>query len=352
MLTGKGNSRNNQNQSLTRSVIIQEDEYIGEITSSGTAGAFSVLQLPVNIGQSATFPWGSKVAQNNYNKYQFEQLEFYYKREVSEFAAAGSGGKVIISFNVDPADGPPANKQVAEDTYPRSDGLTSENIRLTIPGPLLRKFTDGYFIRAGPVPGRTDIKTYDVGTLSVSTVGVVPTNTVLGELRVKYRCRLMIPILQQGNFTAFNSSVYQMQGQGTQGLTSTVNTSIRFTVITGLLGLWTTSTFMGITVTGSTVFNIPQGNYMCFYRITVTDSANEQFQLATDFLVNGAPFSNPSGPVTENSGSTSLPISLTNTQSMFFSSPLGGATLSVRAIATGAAGTLTVEGADIQIMVV
>jgi len=351
-LTGKGNSRNNQNQSLTRAVIIEEDEYVAEVTSSSVAGVFSVSQYPVNIGQSLTFPWGSKVAQNNYNKYQFERLEFYYKREVSEFAAAGAGGKVIMSFNVDAADGPPANKQVAEDTFPRADGLTSENIRLVIPSAMLRKWTDGYFIRAGPLPGRTDIKTYDVGSFSVSTVGVTPVNTVLGELRVKYRCRLMVPILQQANFTAPNSSVYQVQNSGTQVLTTGVNSAVAFPK-TSSTAFWTTSTSMGIISSfGGTSFNLPQGNWLMMYRITGTDSVSETFQVSADFAVSGANFSAPNGPVQEGNGAAVLPYSLTVNQTAFISAPLGGAVISVRCILTGAAGTLTITGAELQIMAV
>jgi len=336
--------------------MIAEDEYIGEITSSSVAGVFSTSQFPVNIGQSLTFPWGSKVAQNNYNKYQFEALEFYYKREVSEFNAAGSGGKVILSFNVDAADGPPSNKQVAEDTYPRADGLTSENVNLVIPPFMLKKWTDGFFIRAGPPPGRTDIKTYDVGSLSVSTVGVTPVNAVLGELRVRYRCKLMIPILQQANFTAPNNSVYQVQNAGTQTITTTVNTAVIFRSRGGLGpngASWATTNSLGIVADATSQnFTIPQGNWFAFYRVTATDNTNEQFQLATDFSIGGTNFSPISGPVQEGNGAAVVPYSLTVNGAAFFSVGPTGTTLSVRAILSGAAGTLAITGAELQIMAV
>jgi hypothetical protein len=99
--------------------VIAEDEYIAEV--NGSVG-FATTQYNVNIGQSATFPWGYKIAAL-YEKYDFDYIEFYYKREVSEFAANGQTGKVMLSFDYDASDSPPTSKQQVEDTNPHIDGM-------------------------------------------------------------------------------------------------------------------------------------------------------------------------------------------------------------------------------------
>jgi len=174
-----------------RTQVIEEDEYIGEV--SGSVG-FATTAYPLNPGQSGTFPWGNKIAQL-YEKYDFEFVEFYYKREVSEYASNGQTGKVILSFDYDASDNAPTSKQQVEDTVPHVDGMPcTPQIRLPIDCACIRNGPARY-VRPGAQPASTDIKTYDAGNLYVSTYGCAGT-TVVGELRVKYRCRFSEPVLE------------------------------------------------------------------------------------------------------------------------------------------------------------
>jgi hypothetical protein len=157
MLTAKGSARNRTTN--RQEMIIEEDEYIGEVTGAATAANFGTTSYPVNIGQSGTFPWGAGVVKNNFEKYQFDYIRFYYKREVSEFATNGTTGKVMLSFDSDAADPPPASKQQVEDTDPHVDGMPCENISLDVPVKMLRRMVDGFYVRPAGLPGGTDIKT-------------------------------------------------------------------------------------------------------------------------------------------------------------------------------------------------
>jgi len=174
-----------------RSQVIEEDEYIGEISSTTS---FATTAFVCNPGQSGTFPWGNKIAQL-YEKYDFEMLEFYYKREVSEYASAGQTGKIILSFDYDASDAAPTTKQQVEDTVPHSDGMPCEPvIRLAIDCKAIRDGPARY-VRPGVQPANTDIKTYDAGVLYVSSSGTT-SGGVCGELRVRYRVRLSEPVLE------------------------------------------------------------------------------------------------------------------------------------------------------------
>jgi len=193
---GAGNNRLSlgsgvSNYSTTRrSQVVEEDEYIGEVSGSVS---FATTSFSVNPGQSTTFPWGSKVAQL-YEEYEFEYLEFYYKREVSEFATNGQAGKVILSFDYDASDSAPATKQQVEDSDPHVDGMPcTPLLRLPIDKVMMKK-GDAKFVRPGAQPANTDIKTYDVGNLIVSTQGCTNTTTI-GELHVRYRVRFSKPVL-------------------------------------------------------------------------------------------------------------------------------------------------------------
>jgi len=180
------------NKSSTRlKQVVEEDEYIGDIVGSV---AFASTQYNVNIGQSSTFPWASKIAAL-FEKYHFDMLEFYYTREVSEYATNGQSGKVMLSFDYDASDPPPANKQQVLDTVPHADAMPCIPVLKLNVNTSEMKSQDGWYVRTGAQPANTDIKTYDCGVLSVSTYGCANTTTI-GELRVRYRCTLHVPVLE------------------------------------------------------------------------------------------------------------------------------------------------------------
>ena len=195
-LTGKGSTRNAFGNK--QSFPVEETEYIAEIVPTAFPN-FSVQTFPVNPGQGGTFPWLSNIARN-FEKYEFEMLEFIYKREVSEFAANGQAGKVIMAFDPDAADPAFHNKQQMEDNDPHTDCMPCENMVMRVPLDMLQRLNDAHFVRPGLQPAGTDIKTYDVGNLYVACQGTAA-NTAVGELHVHYRLRLRQPVLigPQGN---------------------------------------------------------------------------------------------------------------------------------------------------------
>jgi len=190
-LTGKGLTKNSTTNRMQ--MVVEEDEYVAEVTVANEPN-FNVQQYSVNPGQAATFPWLSTLAKN-FEKYEFEYLEFYYKREVSEYATNGQVGKVMMSFDTDASDNPPATKAQLEATDPHEDGLPSENIALVIPNSMLCQKLDAWYVRPGGLPPGSDVKTYDVGNLNVATIGV-NNNVAIGELHVRYRVVLSIPVLE------------------------------------------------------------------------------------------------------------------------------------------------------------
>lgn len=190
VVTGVGRLNAFGNNTTNRRIqVIEEDEFIADVNGSVN---FATTQFAVNPGQSAVFPWGSRPS-SNYSEYQFEYLEFYYKPEVSGFATQGQTGKVILSFDYDATATVPTTKQQVEAIDPHVDSLPCEAIKLVVDCAQIHK-GDSKYVRPGTQPANTDLKTYDAGVLSVSTIGEANT-TLIGELHVRYRVRLEKPLL-------------------------------------------------------------------------------------------------------------------------------------------------------------
>jgi len=208
--------------------VIEEDEYIGDVNGSVN---FATTSYSCNPGQATTFPWGSKIAQL-YEEYDFDYLEFYYTAEVSGYASQGQTGVVILSFDYDAADSAPTTKQQVENTKPHTIPCLPSTpvVRLVVDCSNARKCVAKY-VRPGAAPANTDIKTYDIGNLYVTTQGQAGT-TNIGELHVRYRCRFREPILEPASTvggavhfssiaatTANNFAANALQSGGTPTLT-------------------------------------------------------------------------------------------------------------------------------------
>jgi len=256
--------RNGFNRNLQYK-IIEKDEYIGEV--AGTPD-FAVTQFPVNIGQKSTFPWGSIEAQQ-WEKYEFLACEFYLKPEVTQYTVNANSGKVILSFDSDATDAPPASKQEAEDIMPMADGMSYQTIQMSIPKFILNSHLDSFYVRTGNLPGGSDIKTYDLGNLFVSTMGQGADVPNMMELRVRYTCKLMIPILesitaapQNNSVSTFNDVQAAIPNFTATRLAFTEAASANFVKTNGL----------NLTVIDGLIL-LPQGNYLVDVNMTANDTA-------------------------------------------------------------------------------
>lgn len=204
-----GLATKNATPSLSKEFIVSEDEFLLDVTTLHTDIFEVLISLGVNPGNATLFPWLARLAQN-YEKYEFEYLTFYFKHAVSQFNAQGAAGKLIMAFDTDAADGPPGTKTAMEDMLPHADSMMSQDLFLNIPRSLLRpKYMDARFIRHNVSVGSNDIKTYDVGNFHLAASGLSNVGNV-GELHVKYRVRLMVPRLSEAVELAPNNRVCSM----------------------------------------------------------------------------------------------------------------------------------------------
>lgn len=236
------------------STTIDHEEYIGQVSVQNQPN-FNVFSGPIQPGLPTLFPWLSQQAKQ-WEKYRFNYLEFFFRREVSEFNPAGSSGKIIMSVDFDASDAAPSSKQQMEDTNPHRDSMACENISLVVPKSQMNPTASlARYIRTGSVPGATDVKTYDVGNLHVATQGIT-VNGDIGELRVKYSVTFMIPVLESDNRAPANNSVAEFSSSVDQALVTTVDAQLVFgnTIQNGL----------GAVMEPDGDIILPTGNYVIY----------------------------------------------------------------------------------------
>jgi len=326
-----GTSQRNGFNKNAASKIITKDEYIGEV--AGTVD-FTVTQFPVNIGQKSLFPWGS-IEALQWEKYEFLDLEFYLKPEVTQYTTNANSGKVVLSFDSDATDAPPATKQESEDILPMADGMSYQTVNLRIPKFILNSHLDSFYVRTGNLPGGSDIKTYDLGNLFVSTMGQGAAVPNMMELRVRYKCKLMIPILESVASAPQNNSVSNFRDESPD-LTN-------FTPYTLLFEDGSSVNFQeanGLNIRGvDGLLTLPQGNYLVDLDCQYSCTAAEMNYIQTQVFVNGSiqaiepTFFIPVGTPIEG-----YPLH----QSLFVTSD-GTTTMSVQVLAQFASGNVTVN---------
>jgi len=216
-------------------------------------------------------------------------LEFYYLPEVTGFATQGQTGKVILSFDYDATGTAITTKQQAEAfatqgqtasqraNGTKGGGLPCEAQWMSIDCKQLNK-GDSKYVLPGAQPANTDLKTYNAGILNVSTIGQANA-TLVGELHVKYRCRLEKPILDPAvvaggvvHFSSisattannFNGSVLQTGGTpAMSGITTAANVVTfpagipgNYLLIFTLAGATSTGSPVGFSKSGITSLNL------------------------------------------------------------------------------------------------
>jgi hypothetical protein len=125
---------------------------------------------------------------------------------------------------------------------------------LNIPKFILHQHLDAFYVRPGNLPGSSDIKTYDLGNLFVSTIGQAQGVAQMMELRVKYTCKLMIPILENIAAAPQNNQVTLLQSTTPQASGATTIAA------TMLLGTTSFNGINAVNTAGSIV--LPAGNYI------------------------------------------------------------------------------------------
>jgi hypothetical protein len=307
--------------SQARRNIVVSDEFVADVNGSVS---FVATGFNLNPGQVGTFPRLSREAVL-YEKYRFLMVEFYFKPMVSGFATNGQVGKIMLSFDADASDPPPASKQQVEDTDPHADAMPYQDVTLEIPKSLLKTNNDAYFVRPAGVPGGSDIKTYDIGVLYASTVACANT-TAIGELRIRYALELSVPILEGTTTPSVNYSTANFRSTTAEagGATGVAATMLLATTVVNGIGA----------VNAAGTITLATGNYLVFATVDESNTGANITGAVLQLLLNGV--AQTVSPVETTAGVTSQ----TQAGSWYVTSN-GSSTIAMTVTVTYAAGVQT-----------
>ena len=177
-------------------------EFLGDVYSSSTAGAFKIDSYAINPGVATTFPWLSGVVGAKFQQYRINGMAFEF-RSMSADALNSTNtalGSVIMSTDYDSADVVFASKQEMENTEYGVSCKPSANMMHGIECERMQTPVSELYIRAFAPPVDKDIRLYDLGRFSIATVGCQGTNVNLGELWVTYDIDCFKAIEQAPNY--------------------------------------------------------------------------------------------------------------------------------------------------------
>jgi len=187
MMGGTGNSLN-----------IRHREFVTTIGSNQGTTTFTI-----NPGNGTVFRWLAAVA-SNFEEYSLKGLIFEFKSTSATAIVSGTNtamGTVSMAFQYRADSLPPVSRQALLSEMWAVDTICSGNCIMPVECSPRENPLSRLYIRSFPdnIPAGSDIKTFDLGRLSVRSDGQQNgQSNVLGELWVSYDIQLFKPTLVPG----------------------------------------------------------------------------------------------------------------------------------------------------------
>lgn len=193
-------------------VVISNEEYIGDIKSSVTAKKFLNNWLVLNPGNSQAFPWLASIAQN-FQEYRWEGLCFTFKSMSGDALTSTdtSIGTVIMATQYDPTQPTPQTKAEMENMEFANSAKPSQTFKHFVECAKNQTPLTNLYVNSPNKPQTGDPRFYNFGTFNIATVGLQGEQVNCGELWVSYQVRLYKPQL----YDALGNDVQFFQALGT-----------------------------------------------------------------------------------------------------------------------------------------
>lgn len=182
--------------------VYSNKEYLCDIYAPPTNVPFSIQTFAINPALQQTFPWLSQLALN-FEEYEMIQLIFTYKSTVADFASAsGQVGQIVMATQYNPSAEDFADK---DEMMLYEGGMSCKTTESMIHGvecdPAKLQQGATKYTRGGSLPPTEDLKSYDIGKLSLAILNCPSTyaNQQLGELWVSYTIKLRKPKVASNN---------------------------------------------------------------------------------------------------------------------------------------------------------
>jgi hypothetical protein len=163
-----------------------------------------------------TFPWLAPIA-NNYTQHRWRGLVFEIKTEASEYTNSVGLGYMAMATQYNSAAPDFTDKKSMLNYENASSGKPSENLLHAVECKKSDLVLDELYNRSGAVPPNTDIRFYDLGSLSVAVGGQSTNGVVIGELWATYEIEFYASKAASSSGVNVGYDGYNL-GTGTTGL--------------------------------------------------------------------------------------------------------------------------------------
>lgn len=203
-------------------VLICHREYIGDIITSATPGAFKISSFGLNPADNDTFPWLSQMAQPNFQQYRFEGLVFEYRSFSCDALNSTNTalGSVFACVNYDYTDPLFQSRSEIENSDWSRSIKPSESVLFPVECKKNVTSMNGllYIVNGNNVPANSDPKTYYLGRLQIATIGFQAASVNIGSLYVTYKVRLYKPLMSKPLANAYVYSMNRSSADNTNRL--------------------------------------------------------------------------------------------------------------------------------------
>lgn len=184
--------------SPNRGVTIRHREYIGDLITSATPGAFQISTFSVNPGDPVTFPWLAQIA-NHFQEWRPDGIVFEFKTMASDMTVGTNLalGQVIMGsqYNVDQ----PVftTKYEMENTEYSSSCKPSVSMMHGLECERHSGIQDQMYVAPnGVIPAGGTKAFYKMCNTSIATNGFQGSSVNIGEVWVSYEVTLFKPIME------------------------------------------------------------------------------------------------------------------------------------------------------------
>jgi len=174
--------------------VIRFQEYLADVITSATPGAFNNTSWILNAANRDSFPFLAQVAAN-YEQYQFEGL-IYEFRSTSADALNSTNtalGSVMMATQYDYADVPFTSKAEMLNYEYSNSVKPSENCLHMVECAPNQNVLPMLYTLDGSVPANADSRLYHLGRFQIATIGFQAASVRIGEIHVTYQVRLLKP---------------------------------------------------------------------------------------------------------------------------------------------------------------
>lgn len=174
--------------------VIRFQEYLGDVITSATVGAFQNNAWVINSANRDSFPFLAQIAAN-YEQYQFEGLVYEFRSTSADALNSTNTalGSVMLATQYDYADIPFTSKAEMLNYEYSNSVKPSENCLHMVECAPNQSVLPILYTLDGSVPSGSDARLYHLGRFQVATIGFQAPSVRIGEIHVTYQVRLLKP---------------------------------------------------------------------------------------------------------------------------------------------------------------